>query len=72
MAKKNPIVVDRDNWQRDAERLRVINAKLLAALEHIGRILDTDPTNLPAVMTLNEVKAIFTAQARDAIQEATK
>ena len=33
MSRKNPIVADRDNWQRDADRLRAENAKLLATLE---------------------------------------
>lgn len=52
--------------------LRAVNNHdaLLSALEHIGRILDTDQTNLPAAMTLGEIRAIFTAQARAAILAA--
>ena len=33
MPKKSPIVVDRDNWEHEANRLRAVNAKLLEALE---------------------------------------
>lgn len=31
--RKPSIVIDRDNWQRDAERLRILNTQLVEALE---------------------------------------
>ena len=51
-------------------RLIAAAPALLSALEHIGSILDTDPTNLPAEMTLTEIRAIFTAKARAAVKAA--
>ena len=33
MSRRSPIVADRDNWQRDAEHLRAVNARLQTALE---------------------------------------
>lgn len=62
MSRKNPIVADRDNWQRDANRLRATNAKLLSALEECYRILSTGSYHA----------APATAQARAAIEEARK
>ncbi|KKL72421.1 hypothetical protein LCGC14_2085020, partial [marine sediment metagenome] len=40
MKKKSPMVVDRDNWEHEASRLRAVNAKLLAALEAQGNVRD--------------------------------
>ncbi len=82
MSRKNPIVADRDNWQRDANRLRDINAKLLAAL-------DTIMPDLAEIAQLscqrNHTKGFpnctrqeccayraHLAQARNAIEEAKK
>ena len=42
MSKKSAIVIDRDNWQRDADRLRAVNAKLLEALEWFSNRFHTN------------------------------
>ena len=63
---KSAIVVDRDNWQAEAEKLRAINRDLLAALEGLRRRTEIDPTNLPAKMFAGEIAAMCT----DAIYKA--
>lgn len=40
MTKKSAMTVDRDNWEREASRLRAVNTKLLEALEGLT-VIDT-------------------------------
>ena len=71
MSKKSAIVIDRDNWQRDADRLRAVNAKLLKALEPFADIAsqfeDLDDDFPVDCVDLGECR-----RARDAIEEAKK